>query len=573
MDESTRAEIRKLALKNAYDYGKADFGSVLSKAIAKFPSLKPEMQQLREEVKNTVDTVNLFDRAGLEAAYAQFRDEFKKADEEKAKETSKPKMVLEGAVAGQVVTRLSPEPSGYMHIGHVKQALLSMEFARIYSGKLYRYFDDTNPEKCRQEYVDAMKRDHDWLGIRADKEYYASDYIEQIYLYARQLVEAGKAYGCMCERETVKKKRFAGEECEHRQQSAKANEDIFNKMLSGSYGPGEAIIRFKGDMKSANTVMRDPAMLRIETAPHYRQGTKYRVWPLYDFNTPIIDSMNGITDIIRSKEYELRDELSATILKSLGMRVPRMHLEARLNVKGNTTHKREIRKMIEDKVIESWDDPRLMTIMALRRRGLVPEAIKEFVLRFGMSKTDGTVPLDMLLAENRKIIDRTAKHLFMVTNPVRVTVADFGPIAVKMPLHPVQQYGDREYQVGGSIFIDGKDADEIAQGEAVRLKELADVRVIDKGDAEIFADKHPPLPKSKVIQWVPSEGCVKCTVTVPHDLLDDSGNLNPGSLEVMHGLAEGYVSRLGEHETVQFERFGYCILDDKEKMSFIFISK
>lgn len=328
-------------------------------------------------------------------------------------------------------------------------------------------------------------------------------------------------------------------------------------MLNGKIEENEATVRFKGDMRAQNTIMRDPVMLRIIETPHYRVGTKYRVWPVYDFNTPIVDSIQGITDIIRSKEYELHDELGDELLKILGLRVPRMHLEARLNIKGNITQKRDIRKLIDEGKISGWDDPRLMTIMALRRRGIMPAAIWNFVLRLGMTKTDSTVPLEMLLAENKKVIDPIAKHLFFVSNPVEIEMPEMAG-TVKLRLHPTADFGFREYKVGKTFYIAKADA-KPAKGTRLRLKDLGKAKELGENE--------------KVVQWVSQGNYVECTVLIPGPILDDKENFNPDSMETASGYVESYAKNLEEHEIVQFERFGYCILDDKKKMRFIFISK
>lgn len=568
-----RETARKYAIKNAMDYGKADFGAVISKVISRHPEAKGDIKLLSAEVKAAVKDANSMPKASLESAYSKYAEEFESDKRSKAERTAKPKFVLDGAKEGELVVRTSPEPSGYMHIGHAKQALLNEEFARVYKGRLYLYFDDTNPEKASQEYVDAMKLDMAWLGLKFDSEYYASDSIETMYSYARQLLASGKAYVCACDKETIAKSRMEGAECAHRSQDSKKNAAMFEDMLGGKAAEGTAIVRFMGDMKSQNTALRDPALLRVLDAPHYRTGTKYRVWPLYDFNTPIMDSIKGITDVIRSKEYELRDELDRRILESLGLRVPRPHLEARLNIKGNITQKRVLRQLITERLVESWDDPRLMTIMALRRRGVLPAAIREFVLRFGMSKTDSTVGIDMLLAENKKLVDPTAKHFFFVRDPVRLAVKGAVPSEVRMKLHPAADFGYREYKVDGAFYVSADDAKRMKKGTEVRLKDLMAVKIISNSKSSISAEPANGAEGAAIVQWVPEGSYSECSVLIPGPIVDDEGKFNPDSLETAKGYVEKGASALNERETVQFERFGYCTLDSKEQMRFIFLSK
>ena len=394
ISSDARKLIRKYAVKNAIHYGKARAGNVLGKVVSNVP--KGQLDELKIVVNKTVEEVNALSKAQLVEEYRPYEAEFEERHEKLVKATSKPRMILVGAVDGKFATRFPPEPSGYMYLGHAKPAFLEQEFARIYHGKLFLYFDDTNPEKEKQEYVDAIKRDLEWLGIKFDREYYASDSMEQMYECARKLISLGKAYACKCTVEQTKKDRFDGTECVHRANKPDENLREFEMMLADKYEEGSISLRFKGDMKSQNTALRDPTIFRIKKAAHYRQGTKYAVWPTYDFNTPINDSINGITDAIRSKEYELRDALGDMILDALSMRKPRVHSEARLTIKGQPTHKRYIRKLIDEGSIKGYDDPRLVTITALRRRGIQPGAIREFVLGFGMSKMDSVVGIDFL---------------------------------------------------------------------------------------------------------------------------------------------------------------------------------
>ncbi len=499
MDSNVSDVIRKYAIKNAHDYGKADAGSVLGKVI---PTAKgAPLHELKIEVSRIVREVNLLSRAEMEEAYKPFSAEFEKKAEETFRKTEKPRLVIEGAEEGKVITRMPPGPSGYMHIGHVKQAFLSEEAAKIYNGKFYRYFDDTNPEKCEQRYVDEMIKDHRWLGLKFDKTYYASDFVDKMYPYARRMIEKGKAYVCMCSKEEIKKRRFEGRECDHRKQLAKENLELFEGMLNGEFREGQAVVRYKGDMSSLNYNLQDPVLLRIVETAHYRAGNKYKVWPVYDFNTPIVDSLQGVTDVIRSKEYELHDELGRQLLQALGLRMPRFHLEARLNIKGNITKKRVIKQLIDEKKVEGWDDPRLLTIISLRRRGIMPEAIRNFVMRLGMTKTDSFVPLDMLLAENKRVIDPIAKHLFFVADPVKVTVSGAGNVDAKLRLHPTKDFGFREYNVGDIFYISKEDADALKVGEVIRLKDLMDVKILQRGGS-IKAERCEGGAGGKIIQWV-----------------------------------------------------------------------
>ncbi len=568
LSKSTITDIKKYAIKNAMDYGKAKAENVIGKVIRSVP--KENVAELKLEVDRVVKEVNSLSKSDLEKEYSLYEKEFDEQHERKVEETSKPRMELEGAVRGDFAARFAPEPSGYMHIGHANAAFLAQEFSKIYDGKLFLYFDDTNPEKEKQEFVDSYKKDLAWLGIKFEKEYYASDNIDKMYDCARQLINSGKAYACDCAGEEIKKNRFDGKECKHRSANPEENLKKFEMMVANKYDEEKIVIRIKGDMKSQNTAMRDPTIIRVKKDRHYRQGTKYVAWPTYDFNTPINDSMNGITDAIRTKEYELRGELYEMVLDYLKMRKPRMHLHARLTIKGQPKQKREIRKLIDDGYIKGYDDPRLVTIAALRRRGIQPEAIKEFVLSFGMSKVDSIVDIGPMFSYNKKLVDESAKRLYYVPAPVDVALELEAPFTATIPLHPSKDLGSREYTVTKKVYISGGDASELKDNDVINLKGLFNLQV--KNGEDSLVGKVVDTRTSKRFQWVSDGNYTKCKILVPGAVVDEKGNFKRDSLQVNEGYIESYATNLKEREIVQLERFGFCVLDDKSEMKFIFIS-
>lgn len=563
---------RKYALKNAADYGKAELGSVLSKLVPRAKSLKIGMTQLRKVVEKAVNAVNSLSKDELEEAYKQYKPEFTKEARLKAEQTSKPRIELDRKVVGEVVTRYPPEPNGYMQIGNAEQLFLSKTLAEKYNGKLFLYFDDTNPKKEKWEYVEAIKEDLDWLGVRFDREYYASDNVDKVYRYTKKLITDGNAYVCECAQEEIKKKRFNGEECRHRSNNVFMNADLFDGMLSGNFAENSAVVRLKLDMKAQNTTMRDPTILRVVTTPHYKQGDKYVVWPTYYINTPIMDSINGVTDAIRSKEYELSTKMYKTVLKMLGLRVPEVHLIARLTIKGNSTSKRIINRMIAEKWISDYDDPRLLTIRALRRRGILPKAIEEFVLRFGMSKSESNPDISLLLDKNKRLIDPIAKHLFYVEDPIKMQVSGLSSKSATLRVYPDKdEY--RKYKVSDTLYVSKSDAPLFKKGSIITLKDFAQVKVgsFEKNLVKTQATSSDRF--EKIIQWVPQNHSIKCKVLIPGNPLNLDGSFNKDSLKESKGFVEDYAKKLNKGEIVQFERFGFCILDDKENYEFIFISK
>ncbi len=570
LNEKAKEDARKFALKNAMDYGKANLGAVLSKVLASNPELKKEIKEVSAMIGKIVDDVNSMRRSDLEDEFEKHAEEFKEKEKIKEEKNAKPRMELEGAVTGHFNTRFAPEPNGYAHIGSAKATWLAREFADIYKGTVALYFDDTNPEKEKQEYVDELKRDFEWLGVRFDREYYSSDHVEKMYEYAEKLIKEGNAYACTCERERMKELRFAGKECEHRQNEKAKNMHLWMRMLSGEFKDNEMVLRLKLDMAALNTTMRDPVIFRIIDHAHYRQGTKYKVWPTYDMNTPVVDSLEGITDVLRDKNWEMRDELYNRLLDLLGLRKPKIRSMSRIEISGNLTSKRKTNALIQEGKLSGYDDPRLITISGLRRRGIQPQAIRNFVLKFGMSKSKQEVKMEMLLAENRIVIDGIARRLFMVQEPVELKVSgipkEYGK--VKLRLHPSNDLGQRECKVSDTFLISGSDAETLDEGDVFRLKDLFNVKV-EKMDKHITAkfDGNEAVDAPK-FQWVNAKDSIKCKIIRIDDLLVND-EFNPESMTASEGYAEEYVKELKQNEIVQFERIGFFKLDDFNHMTFI----
>ncbi len=569
ISKAAELEIKKAAIKNALGYGKARESTVINGVLSKFPELRSEMRELALRAKAETERVNALGADELKREADEYSEEFRAHEEERAARTAKPKMELPGATKGSFVTRFPPEPNGYMQIGHAKVCFMEREFADIYEGSIGLYFDDTNPEVEKQEFVDAFKKDLEWLGIRFDTEYYASDNIRMMYDHAQKLISGGWAYVCACSPETVKENRSASKECEHRANTAERNLKMWEDMLAGGAldATESRILRLRAEMSSENTAMRDPTLFRIKKQEHYRQGKKYAVWPTYDFNTPIMDSAKGVTDAIRSKEYELRDEVYYRILDLLGLRKPRIHSVARLEIENNMTSKRKINELISRKLLWGYDDPRLVTIAGLRRRGIAPRAIREFVMRFGMSKSDSKVKIEMLLAENRKLIENTSKRLFFIRDPKKIEVRGIpkAAAAVKIRAHPTVDLGYREYNLDSVFFINAYDAINLKKGDRVRLKDAFDIKISGVEDNSITASYINGVDKdSPKLQWVNEGGYVKGKAIIIGDLLHAEA-FNKESMVVVEGLVESHLLELRVGDTVQLERLGFFKLDSKEE--------
>ncbi|MFZ0185127.1 MAG: glutamate--tRNA ligase family protein, partial [Nitrosotalea sp.] len=359
MDDELKRVIRGIALLNASEHdGKTRNDSIISKVIGTKPELRSRIKDIIPLISQEVNDVN---KLSLETQKEELAKKYPELLIVKPKHERVGLPLLEGAEQGNVITRFPPEPNGYPHIGHAKASIIDEEYAKMYGGKLILRFDDTNPEKERLEYYAAIKVGLDWLGVKYDLVKNTSDDMEIIYKKARELIDSGDAYVCTCDKETISKNRREMSSCKCRVGDLNQNVSRWNKMFD-KFKPGEAIVRFRGDMKSENTVMRDPTLLRIIDESHPIHKDKYRVWPNYDFAVSIEDSIDGITHAFRTKEYELRTELYNTLLDKLGMRKPKMMEFSRLEFEGMPVSKRVLKPLVEEGKVSGFDDPRLPTL-------------------------------------------------------------------------------------------------------------------------------------------------------------------------------------------------------------------
>ncbi len=556
---STETLIRKHAFANAYRHeGKADLGAVISKIAAEQPELRPKIKELIPKVRAIVQEVNSMPQNEQLKHIEQEFPELLTAPEKKIEERRLPPLL--NAVEGKVVTRFPPEPNGYPHIGHAKAAVIDETYARMYKGRLILRFDDTNPVKEKLEYYDAIKAGLKWLGIKHDLEKNSSDDMEIFYKYAEKIISAERAYVCTCKPDIIKQNRSETRECSCRTLSVEENLGKWRKM-SKEYNMNEAILRLKGDMKSLNTALRDPILFRIIEAEHPLQGDRYRVWPTYDFAAPIEDSLDGVTHALRTKEYELRDELYVLILRTLNLRQPELIEFSRLELKGTTVSKRRLQPLVQDGLVEGWDDPRLPTLTALKRRGFTPEAIREFVLSLGVSKSESEPDWSLLESINRKLLDPDARRFFFVPDPVRLEVRDAPRVKARLKYHPDRDLGEREVDTRGVFHIPREDAEKLEGGDTIRLLGLYNVKIESSSPSELIGrydgeELQGSMPK---IQWV-AENYMEFSVWVLSLLIVD-GVFNKDSLKIVRGFAEEACRNLKPDDMIQFMRFGFCRVD------------
>ena len=393
-----------------------------------------------------------------------------------------------------------------------------------------------------------MLENFEWLGVKWDKLDYASDHMEKFYKLCIDLIKKDKAYACTCPKEEMRDKRFKGEECNCRANGPVKNLELFEAMPK--MAEGSCVIRLKLDMQHKNTTMRDPTIFRIIKHKHARLGTKYKVWPSYDFQNAIMDGIEGITHRLRSKEFEMRSELQRYIQRILGFKETFTYEFARFELEGVETSGRLIREKIDNNELIGWDDPSLATLVALRRRGFTPKAIKDFVLSTGLNKTESTLTWDDLIIHNRRVLDKEAKRFFMITNKRKIKIKYAPKLNVKIPLHPDNpKMGHRTFKTGEEFYID----DDLKPRQVYRLMHLFNFK-----DGEFLSKEHNPELKAKIIHWLPVE---KDLVNVEVLMPDKS---------IVKGLAENSVKKLKTGEVCQFERKFFARLDKKEKTKFKF---
>ena len=566
MNDEVRKEIRKFALQNAFEHeGKTQDKIVLSKILGSKPEFRNKVNEITEDISEIVSSVN---QISLEEQKKEIEENFPdllKPKEKKEEREGLP--LLEGAIEGKVVTRFPPEPNGYPHIGHAKAAIINIEYAKMYGGKCILRMDDTNPEAERMEYHAAIKVGLDWLGVKFDIIKNTSDDMELFYEKGIELINSGKAYVCTCKRDTVSKNRKERKSCKCSFRDIKENNQGWEKMFE-KFKPGEAIVRFRGDMKSDNAVMRDPVLFRIIDEKHYTLGEKYRVWPSYDFAVAIEDSNDGITHAFRSKEFELRKDLINAILEALAMRKPFQGFFSRLEFKGMPVSKRILRPLIEQGKVSWYDDPRLPTLEGLRRRGIKAEAIKKFILSLGLTKANTLAPFDALESFNRKFVDADSIRLFMVHKPKKLRIHNLPFSFVEISNHPIKDMGKRKIEIDENILISEDDAKNIKEHTQIRLMGLGNV-TITKVNRELEGDFIEGVETRNIqkIQWVPEKNSHKIKLLIPNQLFIED-EFNENSLEELDVYTEPHYLKLKEGEEIQFVRFGYCRKDSQNQAIF-----
>ncbi len=560
--------IFKHSLLNAIQHnGEAELGAVINKMIAEDSTLKSDIKQLISEIKPILNQINSMSQ---NEQIKNFQKDFPntKTSTKKDEKFSLPDLP-NFATYEQIITRFSPNPNGYLHIGHVKAFRLNARYADQHSGKFLLRFDDTNPNVVDDAFYTIIEDNLAWMGFKFDKISYSSDYLPQIYEITKKMIIDNYFYICECAPEIIKTNRLKKQECEHR------NTVNHSKKIEKFFSSPELsniIIRFKGDMNSDNTAMRDPTMMRIINSPHPRKGTEYRIWPTYDLAAPIIDCLEKVTHVLRSKEFELRNELYDKITKIIfdqGKVKTRPSLVnfSRVLMKGSPTSKSVINNLIEKGQITEWNDPRLVTISALRRRGFVVEGINNFVDSLGLSKSESSPSMELIASFNRKARDKNDKRYFFVKDPIKLKITNVPIHSVTLKHHPTENLGSRTIMVSDEFWVSSEDLSNSSEGEVIRLMDLFNIEIKKKTKMIIEADfdSRKPIPKVRKIHWVAIDG-IPFKLRIPNNdeffiNSDGSFQFKDESDEIYDGFAETSCESLRTGELIQFNRIGFCRVD------------
>jgi len=515
--------------------------------------------------------------------------------------------IKNGKNEGRVHTRFPPEPNGYLHIGHAKSICLNFGLAQKYNGKTNLRFDDTNPVKEEEEYVQSIMEDVRWLGFDwEDRLFYASDYFDRLYEWAVKLIKDGKAYVDEQSSEVISEQRGVptrpGTESPYRNRPVKESLDLFKRMKNGEFPDGSKVLRAKIDMSSPNMHMRDPVMYRILHATHHRTGDKWCIYPMYDFAHGQSDYIEGITHSICTLEFEIHRPLYDWFLDQIidTEYRPRQIEFARLNLTYTVMSKRKLLELVKDGYVNGWDDPRMPTISGLRRRGYTPESIKNFADRIGVAKRDNTIDVGLLEFSVREHLNKITPRVFAVLDPLKVIITNYPEDKVEeleLEINPEDEsMGTRIVPFSRELYIEQNDFMEdpprkffrLGPGREVRLKggyiiKCEDYKKDENGKITELYCTYDPETKSgsgstrKVkgtLHWVSVKHAVDAEVRLydrlflkenPDEVDDDSkdfkSNLNPDSLKVITGKIEPAVMELKKSEKFQFQRLGYFCID------------
>ncbi len=559
--------IRKYALQNAVEYnGSGKSGSVLGRLLSEFPELRENAKDLIPMISRQVDEANMLaNNHGLDHVRGILEDTNPEAlnREKQKKRVGLPDLEVEDGK--NVILRFAPNPNGPLSIGHSRGVVINSEFAKKYSGKVILRFDDTDTKvKPPLESAYSMiEEEFEWIsGVKPDLVIRASSRMETYLEYAEEMISQGICYVCRCPASEFKELRDSNKACKCRRKNAEGSIQEWKLMLSGDIDEGSAVVRVKTDLDLPNPALRDWPALRIQHNAHPIVGDRYKVWPLLDFQSAVEDHLQGVTHIVRGKDLMDSTRKQTLLYELLGWEYPETLYWGRVKLLGfGGFSTSSIRKSIEDGNFSGWDDPRLPTVSALRRRGFSPKALREFWIELGLSQKDISIPMESIESKNSKIIDRSSERRSFIESPRELQLIGDGRTdsmgIISIRRHPdIPDLGTREWDLGsGSIFISENDYSE----GLVRLKDFADVDI--KGDTALIVsmEKTDNLP---IIHWVSSKNSTEARMMIAHE----------SEIDYAHGVIENIDISAGQ--CIQLERMGFATVEDiseSKKVSLIWL--
>ncbi|MEM0231857.1 MAG: glutamate--tRNA ligase [Candidatus Methanomethylicaceae archaeon] len=547
--------IKKHALINAIKYGgKAEVKAVVGKVLSERPDLKQMAQEifkLSNIVVLEINSMNINEQQDLAKKLGIF------ISKEKPKEQ---KHILPPLPNAQKYTRIkvrfAPNPDFAIHLGNSRAAILNDEYAKMYNGIFILRFEDTSPsvKPPMIEAYDAIREDLKWLGINWHEEYIQSQRMEIYYDYAEKIIEINGAYVCTCNPESFRKLIASSIPCPCRELPVEEHLKRWSKMLNGEFKKGEAVMRIKTDLNHPNPAVRDWPAMRIDPKPHPLQGSKYRVWPLYNFACAIDDHLMGITHILRGKEHEINTIRQLYLYKYFGWEYPEVIHYGRLKIEGTILSKSKMRQGIEEGKFMDWSDPRLGTIAALRKRGILPDTIRQIIIEVGIKPSEATISWENLEAINRKILDPLTKRFIFLQEPITITIKGIPKnFEAKIPLHPDHpEWGFIKYKINSGssvVLVQNKDVSELNNGAILRLMNLFNIKKISQTEFNYFSEDILDIKKlnSPIIQWLPHGVGVEISII-----------MKDGS--IINGIVDDNVLKESLPNSFQFYRFGFVRL-------------
>jgi len=546
--------IRKYALINAAKHGgQAQPGAVIGMIMSKHPEYRQDAGQVSKTAAQIVGAINKMP-VDVQSKELEELGGYQEKKVEKVKG-----LVDLPEVEGEVVLRFAPNPSGPLHIGHARAAVLNQEYSKRYGGKLILRVEDTDPRRVDSESYQMIPEDLHWMGVKWDEEIIQSDRMEIYYEHALKLIKIGAAYMCTCPGDVFKELKDSSKSCPHRDAPVEENLKLWEKMPETD--EGEMVLRVKTDIEHKNPAIRDWVAMRVVDDVHPRVGSQYRVYPMMNFSVAVDDHLMGVTHVLRGKDHLANSEKQEYLYHHMEWEVPQFIHYGRLKMDDVRLSTSQARKGIEEGTYSGWDDPRLGTIRAIARRGIQAEAIQELMMEIGVKIADSTVTWKKIYGLNRAFLEEKANRYFMVETPHPVEIEGVPEKllgTVERPLHPDHlDRGMRSLEFNGKVYLDEKDIPSQAD-QVLRLMDAVNITFQD-GQAQYHSEGIDEArdSKARIVQWVPMEGAVETEMVM-------------SDASLVKGFVEATLKGVKEGEVVQLERIGFARLDQKEDGKFRF---